>query len=100
MLMRALPAFAQGVGGSPCENAVNVLRNSFTGTIATGLSVFAIVVGGLTLPMAKSLQEGARRHHLWGRHGDQRRELHGLAVSGRLIKDRHGRGRRKAKSSV
>lgn len=48
MLMLAVPAFAQGVGGSPWENAVNVLRTSFTGPIATGLSLVAIVVGGLT----------------------------------------------------
>ncbi len=48
MLMLAVPAFAQGIGGSPWENAVNVLRNSFTGPIATGLSLVAIVIGGLT----------------------------------------------------
>lgn len=48
MLMLAVPAFAQGLGGSPWENAVNVLRNSFTGPIATGLSLVAIVIGGLT----------------------------------------------------
>lgn len=48
MLAVAVPAFAQGVGGSPWENAVNVLRNSFTGPIATGLSLVAIVIGGLT----------------------------------------------------
>ena len=48
MLMLAAPAYAQGLGGSPWENAVNVLRNSFTGPIATGLSLVAIVVGGLT----------------------------------------------------
>ncbi len=41
------PAFAQGTG-SPWENAVNVLKNSFTGPIATGLSLVAIVIGGLT----------------------------------------------------
>jgi type IV secretion system protein TrbC len=43
----AIPAFAQSTG-SPWENAVNVLKNSFTGPIATGLSLVAIVVGGLT----------------------------------------------------
>lgn len=32
---------------SPWENAVNVLRDSFTGPIARGLSLVAIVVGGL-----------------------------------------------------
>lgn len=39
------PVFAQGV--SPWENAVNVLQTSFTTTIARGLSLVAIVVGGL-----------------------------------------------------
>jgi type IV secretory pathway VirB2 component (pilin) len=38
-----LPAYAQ----SPWENAVDVLRDSFTGAIARGLSLVAIVVGGL-----------------------------------------------------
>jgi type IV secretory pathway VirB2 component (pilin) len=33
--------------GSPWENAVDVLRASFTGPIARGLSLVAIVVGGL-----------------------------------------------------
>jgi len=36
-------AFAQ----SPWENAVDVLRTAFTGPIARGLSLVAIVVGGL-----------------------------------------------------
>jgi type IV secretory pathway VirB2 component (pilin) len=35
-------------GGSPWENAVNVLQQAFTGTIAKGLALVAIVVGGLT----------------------------------------------------
>jgi len=43
----ATPAFAQAAG-SPWENAVNALKTSFTGPIATGLSLVAIVVGGLT----------------------------------------------------
>jgi type IV secretory pathway VirB2 component (pilin) len=38
-------AFAQGA--SPWENAVSVLSTAFTGTIARGLSLVAIVVGGL-----------------------------------------------------
>ncbi len=48
-LLAALPAYAQagGGGGDPWENAVNVLKTAFTGTIATGLSLVAIVVGGL-----------------------------------------------------
>lgn len=49
LLMAATPALAQSTtGGSPWENAVNVLKNSFTGPIATGLSLVAIVIGGLT----------------------------------------------------
>jgi len=34
-------------GGSPWENAVNQLQAAFTGPIARGLSLVAIVVGGL-----------------------------------------------------
>src|SRR5215467_12937708 len=34
-------------GGSPWENAVQQLQNAFTGPIAKGLSLVAIVVGGL-----------------------------------------------------
>jgi len=37
------PAYAD----SPWENAVSVLQTAFTGTIARGLSLVAIVVGGL-----------------------------------------------------
>ena len=39
----AFPAYA----GSPWEDAVNALQTSFTGPIARGLSLVAIVVGGL-----------------------------------------------------
>lgn len=46
-LILAGPVFAQ-TGTSPWENAVNVLQQSFTGTIAKGLSLVAIVIGGLT----------------------------------------------------
>jgi type IV secretory pathway VirB2 component (pilin) len=41
-------AFAQAAGGSPWENAVNVLMQAFTTTIARGLSLVSIVVAGLT----------------------------------------------------
>ena len=34
-------------GSSPWENAVNVLQHAFTGPIARGLSLVAVVVGGL-----------------------------------------------------
>jgi type IV secretory pathway VirB2 component (pilin) len=43
-LAGGLPAYAQG---SPWENAVDVLKTAFTGPIARGLSLVAIVVGGL-----------------------------------------------------
>ncbi len=45
-LILAAPAFAQT--GSPWENAVNVLMQAFTSTIARGLSLVAIVLAGLT----------------------------------------------------
>ena len=47
-LVLAASAFAQGPGGSPWENAVNVLQLAFTSPIARGLSLVAIVVSGLT----------------------------------------------------
>jgi type IV secretory pathway VirB2 component (pilin) len=46
-LILATPVFAQA-GNSPWENAVNVLQQAFTSTIARGLSLVAIVVAGLT----------------------------------------------------
>ena len=42
-VLTAVPAHAD----SPWENAVSVLQTAFTGPIARGLSVVAIVVGGL-----------------------------------------------------
>lgn len=45
-LALAAPALAQA--NSPWENAVNVLQQAFTSTIARGLSLVAIVVSGLT----------------------------------------------------
>ena len=42
-LVVAVPGWAD----SPWENAVSVLQASFTGTIARGLSLVAIVIGGL-----------------------------------------------------
>ena len=47
LLLSALPVYAQSTGSDPWDNAVNVLKTAFTGTIATGLSLVAIVVGGL-----------------------------------------------------
>ena len=46
VFLTALPVYAQS-GSDPWDNAVNVLKTAFTGTIATGLSLVAIVVGGL-----------------------------------------------------
>lgn len=43
LLVTVYPVFAD----SPWENAVNVLQTAFTTTIARGLSLIAIVVGGL-----------------------------------------------------
>ena len=45
LFLTALPVYAQ-TGSDPWDNAVNVLKTAFTGTIATGLSLVAIVVGG------------------------------------------------------
>jgi transposase/type IV secretory pathway VirB2 component (pilin) len=47
LMLAALPAYAQSTGSDPWDNAVNVLKTAFTGPIATGLSLVAIVVGGL-----------------------------------------------------
>src|SRR3981189_2565688 len=47
MLLAALPAYAQAAGADRWDNAVALLCTSFTGNIATGLSLVAIVVGGL-----------------------------------------------------
>jgi type IV secretory pathway VirB2 component (pilin) len=45
LLVASVPAFAQGA--DPWDNAVQVLQTAFTGTIARGLALVAIVVGGL-----------------------------------------------------
>jgi len=47
MFLAALPVYAQSSGTDPWDNAVTVLKTAFTGTIATCLSLVAIVVGGL-----------------------------------------------------
>lgn len=49
-LAGAAPVFAQ----SPWENAVEVLKTAFTGPIARGLSLVAIVVGGLMFAFAEA----------------------------------------------
>ncbi len=47
IFLTALPVYAQSTGSDPWDNAVNVLKTAFTGSIAQGLSLVAIVVGGL-----------------------------------------------------
>ncbi len=47
LVLAGTPAFAQSTGSDPWDNAVNVLQTAFTSTIARGLSLVAIVVGGL-----------------------------------------------------
>lgn len=58
-LALAAPAYAQT---SPWENAVNVLQTAFTGTIARGLSLISIVVGGVTF----AFSEGGSKRLLAG----------------------------------
>src|SRR5258708_30294264 len=61
-LIFAAPVFAQATGGSPWENAVNVLMQAFTSTIARGLSLVAIVDSGLTFAFG----EGGSKRDLAG----------------------------------
>jgi type IV secretory pathway VirB2 component (pilin) len=56
----ASPLLAQG--NSPWENAVGVLQTAFTGTIARGLSLVSIVVGGLMF----AFDEGGSKKMLAG----------------------------------
>lgn len=44
----AMAGSAHAQGTSPWENAVTVLQTAFTGPIAKGLALVAIVIGGLT----------------------------------------------------
>jgi type IV secretory pathway VirB2 component (pilin) len=48
LLLLPAAGYAQAAASSPWENAVAVLTASFTGPIARGLSLVAIVVGGIT----------------------------------------------------
>ena len=58
-LILASAAFAQTSGGSPWENAVNVLMQAFTTTIARGLSLVSIVVAA---QQARKHVERSRSH--------------------------------------
>jgi type IV secretion system protein TrbC len=55
------PTMAQA-GGSPWTQAVQALQTAFTGPIATGLALVAIVVGGLMFAFG----EGAAKRTLSG----------------------------------
>ena len=68
-LLFAGPVFAQG--NSPWENAVNVLPQAFTSTIARGLSLVAIVVSGLTFAFG----EGGSKRVLAGSSSASARPL-------------------------
>ena len=54
-LFLAVPVFAQATSNSPWENAVGVLQQAFTSTIARGPSLVAIVVSGLTFAQSKPM---------------------------------------------
>ena len=54
--------FAQSTGSSPWTQAVQALQTAFTGPIATGLALVAIVVGGLMFAFG----EGAAKRTLSG----------------------------------
>ncbi len=64
-LLFATPVFAQ-LGNSPWENAVNVLQQAFTSTIARGLSLVAIVVSGLTFAFGEGGSKRALAGVLFG----------------------------------
>ncbi len=51
---------------SPWENAVNVLQISFTGPIARGLSLVAIVVGGLLFAFGEGQSKRAMAGIVFG----------------------------------
>jgi type IV secretory pathway VirB2 component (pilin) len=57
-LVTAGSAFAQATGNSPWTQAVQTLQTAFTGPIATGLALVAIVVGGLMFAFGEG---GAKR---------------------------------------
>src|SRR6266700_3766023 len=83
-LALASPALAQA--NSPWENAVNVLQQAFTSTIARGLSLVAIVVSGLTFAFGEGGSKRVLAGVLFGvgmaisvKRGDtggKRRDLH------------------------
>ena len=63
LIASAVPLLAQA---SPWENAVNVLQISFTGPIARGLSLVAIVVGGLLFAFGEGQSKRAMAGIVFG----------------------------------
>ena len=47
LMAQTAPAPVSGAGASPWLQAIDVLQSAFTGPIARGLSLIAVVVGGL-----------------------------------------------------
>jgi type IV secretory pathway VirB2 component (pilin) len=63
LIASGVPLLAQA---SPWENAVNVLQISFTGPIARGLSLVAIVVGGLLFAFGEGQSKRAMAGIVFG----------------------------------
>src|ERR1700682_1178424 len=61
----ATEIFAQ-TGGSPWEQAVQALQTSFTGPIATGLALVAIVLGGLMFAFGEGGAKGTLAGVIFG----------------------------------
>ena len=81
LALLTIPAYADT---SPWDNAVNVLKTAFTGTIA-----HRAVTGRHCRRRShvrlrrRPIETDARRDRLRRRHGDRRGEFHGLVVSRR-----------------
>ena len=70
-----------GAGASPWLQAIDVLQAAFTGPIARGLSLIAVVVGGLMFAFGEGgSQEGPGRNHLRPGNGHGRGQLSRLAL--------------------
>ena len=82
-LIFATAAFAQATGASPWENAVNVLMQAFTTTIARGLSLVSIVVAGLTFAFGEGGSKRVLAGVLFGVGiGHRRSQVRGLPRPG------------------
>jgi len=77
-VLTAVPAYA----ASPWEDAVNALQVSFTGPIARGLSLVAIVVGGLMFAFGEGESKRCWPASCSASGCHRRCQLHELALSG------------------